>query len=161
MWKRGQESYRGRRSRYVANSFVPRSQGSPQAMKTLVAISLLVMLCLLDLGCATHRMYDGEARPKDQVAVIEHPTGPSGVQVTIENVDGRPHDGGHGDTDVLPGRHKVALKVLRGKMMAAQSVSFDARAGHVYRIEAAESLLCSVFDDATGNNVTLPQERAP
>ena len=130
-------------------------------MKTFSAISLLVVLCLLAFGCATHRMYEGEARPKDQVAVIKHPTGPSMVEVTIDNIDGLPHGGWYGDTDILPGRHKVALKVLRGKMMAAQSVSFDAQAGHVYRIEAAESLLCSVFDDATGNNVTLPQQRAP
>jgi hypothetical protein len=130
-------------------------------MKMLSAISLVVLLCLLGLGCATHRMYEGEARPKDQVAVIKHPVGPSMAQVTIDNIDGRSHGGWYGDTDILPGRHKVAIVVQRGKVMATQSLSFDAQAGHVYRIEAAESLMCSIFDEATGNNVTLPQERAP
>jgi hypothetical protein len=63
--------------------------------------------------------------------------------------------------EVLPGRRKVSVLVQTGNMTAADALSFDALAGHVYRIEADKSLLCTIVDDATGANVTLPHDRKP
>jgi hypothetical protein len=113
-----------------------------QAMKKSLALTSS-MLCMIGLvvGCRTTRFYDGDARPKDQVAVIQ----PSGIapfqRVSVAGVDGRTSQLLSRDVEVLPGGHEVEILMEQGNSWARNSVFFDAQAGHVYQVKAAGAIV--------------------
>ena len=101
-------------------------------------------------ACTSARFYEGEAKSRDQVAVIRTGTSMSRGRLLIEEVDGRKEQ--VHEAEVLPGYHSVRVSAMRKGYMympggfAAQaydreqfSVSVRAEAGHTYRIDWSDS----------------------
>src|SRR5262245_5626246 len=114
------------------------------------------VVCMLGLACTTYRFYEGEQRPKDQVAVIKMPTGIFMVQGVSITVDGHAQGTWHGDSEVLPGEHKIDVEMKQGNDLAVTTVSFVAEAGHFYEVKTDTHFRAWIVDEATGADVTIP-----
>jgi hypothetical protein len=60
---------------------------------------------LVITGCSSHRFYEGEALPKDQVATISVAKSWTGHQLVIKSVDGKEYQ--TQTADVRPGYHTI------------------------------------------------------
>ncbi len=89
-------------------------------------VVLLTLGLTLGSGCMTYSLYDGEKRPKEELATLA-----LGVIVEVDGQDLQ-YLTGH-DLLVLPGRHKLGLAGDNGKGFPAACI-FDValKAGHVY-----------------------------
>jgi hypothetical protein len=102
-------------------------------------LSLLVLLCTA--GCGTTRMYYGETRSKDQVAVIQ----PASYVLTcvlqlpgcitvlrVDNDAVRLFDRA---AEILPGIHRVRILRRVGNGWFQTTLVLDAKEGHVYEAD--------------------------
>lgn len=89
-------------------------------------VVLLTLGLALGSGCMTYSLYDGEKRPKEELATLR-----LGVIVEVDGQDLQ-YLSGH-DLLVLPGRHKLGLAGDGGKGSPATCLLDVAlKAGHVY-----------------------------
>lgn len=112
---------------------------------TWLLLTSCLLLPLTSLGCslgAVHRLYEGPALPKSEVATIWAKSGVSIKQVGtwgVGTVSGRREA-----IELLPGRHTVrvrylAVGVFSGRVtrsMWDKALTFDAEAGHEYVVHA-------------------------
>lgn len=112
--------------------------------KQRICLHLMVLLiAVLSAGCSsppkkTVQMYAGAELPKEDVALIQPME-----EASIDFVDGKKL-GGSDSAEVLPGEHKLMIKVSTrtfngatwGWNVGYTEVSFTARAGHVYEVYA-------------------------
>ena len=85
------------------------------------------------------RTYPGPPLPRISVAIVKAKMISWQYTAYIESVDGKPLEGSF-KAEVLPGKHTVVIgaifiRSLGGKMIS-ETVSLDARAGHVYHVRA-------------------------
>lgn len=98
----------------------------------------LILLLSLDLcACATFRAYPGEARDAADVALLR-PTTVRGQEISIEAVDGRALGPLQVRAELLPGTHRVRVRLIlrAGRELAGGSheLEFIAEAGRDYRV---------------------------
>ena len=91
------------------------------------------------VGWGVVRTYSGPPLPRMSVAIIKPKIISWKYTAYIESVDGNPIEGSF-KAEVLPGKHTVVIgaifiRSLGGKMIS-ETISLDARAGHVYRVRA-------------------------
>ena len=95
-------------------------------------------------GCATaKRIYDGERKPRDQVAFIRPLLHDmilfDATSVEIVSVDGRELGLANRDAEVAAGLHTVKLSRRAGTGRATTiDLQLDAKAGHVYECESRQ-----------------------
>ena len=97
-----------------------------------------VLLCC---GCASLQGYDGEKRPRDEVARISGDlriTAGSPVSVLLRQVDGHTLNLSENAVDVLPGQHTLLVDcIIRETSRTARfSVETDVSAGRHYTLRA-------------------------
>lgn len=90
-------------------------------------------------GCATKQAYEGSKLPRESVAIIK-PSTPGLIDLAgILQVDGTKRGFFEEIAEVLPGEHTVLVQVSSGffpvTFYRTKTLSFNARAGHVYRVE--------------------------
>ena len=96
---------------------------------TPVALVIVLTFVAMGQGCGTQRMYEGEARPRDQVARIID------VDSIRTTVNGKSKTYRGGTFEVLPGRQSVAVTNVWGMPFEeTRTVWFHAEAGGTYRI---------------------------
>jgi len=111
----------------------------------------------------THRFYEGEARPRDQIAVITTAKSYTGSQLMIKAVDGKEQPTLTYTAEVLSGYHAIHVHATRPEYLyvpggyvasAFHQDQFDltlhAIAGRTYRLEWGEGeSRYPVFTDIT------------
>ena len=103
-------------------------------------------MALVLAACSSHRFYEGEARPRDEVAMITTAKSYSGRQLIIKEVDGDEQQ--TQTAEVLPGFHRIHVHATKshyvfipGGFVAQEydqdqfDVTLRALAGHTYRLE--------------------------
>ncbi len=85
------------------------------------------------------RAYPGPPLPKMNVAIVKAKMISWRYTAYIQSVDGNPVEGSF-KVELLPGKHTVVIgaifiRSLGGKLIS-ETVSLDARAGHVYHVRA-------------------------
>ena len=118
------------------------------ARRSRSSLTSLLLVGTLVTSCATARMYEGEGRSDDEVAIVEgiwglDPLNPRTVD--IESVDGTPVDGFFTrDVELLPGNHDLHVKAsFKAGYVSTRDegiVSLDARAGGRYAVLANPDL---------------------
>lgn len=123
--------------------------------RRLSTLSLVLLLMAPLSGCGTMKAYDGESRPEEQLAFVIvagrfDKTPFEYRDTTVQEIDGKPVDSSlvFEEIAVLPGPHTVTfhyaewvetllLPPLRTYAEdGAGSLSFEAKAGHMYEIRA-------------------------
>jgi len=112
----------------------------------------LVATALGLAGCATARMYEGEARLAEEVAVI-HASSRLAVlfspnPVYVRSIDGRPVGAATATLVVKPGLHTLVARCRANLIYGStHTVILDADAGVEYRLEsmANPTTRCSVW----------------
>ncbi len=152
---------------------------------------LLILLLLVVSGCtAHHSLYEGPARPQNELAVLFHKTPGLLTKVCSEpelyGVDDRkgstrsrfskkyifnPYVGASFRIKLLPGPHILSVGFLKAKgplmyfPVKDQILKFEAKAGHVYElnIEVPEDFRWNVCvkDIAEKENFCTPTPRNP
>jgi len=100
-------------------------------------------IVLVSAGCMTMQAYTGESRGVQETALL---TETSYHPLYIRSVNGSPVGFFHNKARILPGANYLRVKVLmplgsdvRGVPMIEnyfiQEITFEAKAGHVYRID--------------------------
>ncbi len=88
--------------------------------------------------------YAGPSMPKKSVAIIKSNAFSLRHTAYIESVDGKSVQGCF-KAELLPGKHTVVIGVILTRVLGgnqtSETVSFDARAGHVYHIRAQKGKL--------------------
>ena len=108
-------------------------------MKSISSI-LIPFIALLIASCASVQTYEGDALPKDQVAVIKSTHwGNLVVTAVVREVDGKDMGFSPGDIMVLPGEHVIKIRVTHsmgylGTISAHGTVILHAEAGHTYKV---------------------------
>lgn len=102
-------------------------------------------------ACATARMYEGEARLSEEVAVIESASRLSVLfspnPVYVKSFDGRQVAAGVSELVVEPGEHILVARCRANIIYGStHTVEFVAQAGETYRLESAPNptTRCSV-----------------
>jgi len=148
----------------------------PSRPRRPTALRALLLLVCLTTACATARMYDGEPRPRDEVAVVEGWSGWNpftSIKVEFLEVDGRPVEGAFTrDVELLPGEHELRVDASLGTMPpfplpdreAEVVLTLDARPGAAYETRALRGTLDGVtvwIVDEDGHTVAraLPDVR--
>jgi len=116
-------------------------------------------------GCATKQAYEGSPLPRESVAVIK-PSTPGLVNLAvILQVDGIKRGFFEEIAEVLPGDHTVLVQVSTGffpvTIHRTKTLSFNARAGHVYRVEGKVSggKAIAWIEDETTNEVVAGERQ--
>lgn len=129
--------------------------------KQRICLHLMILLiAALSAGCSspptkTVRMYAGAELAKEDIALLQPME-----QASIDFVDGKKL-GGRDFAEVLPGEHKLMIKVSTrtyngaswGWIVGYTDVSFMARAGHIYEVYAhkeGRAVQAWVVDTQTG-----------
>jgi hypothetical protein len=105
-----------------------------------ILIMLTVFATLYLASCASVQTYEGEALPREQVAVIKSTHwGNLVVTAVVREVDGKDMGVSPGNITVLPGEHVVKIRVSHsmgylGTISAHGTVLLNAEAGHTYRV---------------------------
>lgn len=99
-------------------------------VKRLVVLLGFLLVC----GCGMTRMYEGPARHREEVAVIQ---GTKGVlsHVSILRVDDRAVGLTDSSAEILPGKHRVRLHRSKGNTWTQGSLEFEAKGGHTYQAD--------------------------
>lgn len=102
-------------------------------------------------ACATARMYEGEARLSEDVAVIRSASRLSVLfspnPVYVQSIDGRPVAAGVSELVVEPGEHVLVTRCRANLIYGStHTVDLVAQAGETYRLEstANPTKRCSV-----------------
>ncbi len=128
-----------------------------------ISLIIFLLICILATGCGTIKMYGGPELTKDRVAVIKSckflscgglSLGPS-AETSIQSANGKSASGLGDDIAVLPGYYtlQVCVKVLPPYWQCGGSISFNAAAGHVYRVLGVAADRIRIVDAETGDVV--------
>ena len=154
--------------------------GPPGARQTILAVASLTLILT---GCAsrTVHLYDGAARPSNEVAILETPTATlnvCGFSAFYRGFESRVRQIGGADINsrsvaILPGEHKALVEVRRAvpfapSIVEGKPIEFFAEAGHRYAIGATrtiddaenEEIWVWVYESTTGKTVSgdLPSD---
>ena len=137
-------------------------------MKTRVALSqLIVVLVIVAVsGCVsvrTYQAYEGETLPKSQIAILRETKNFYLIyfcKTDLRTIDEKDVNWA-GLVEMLPGPHKVSFRleyVSYGTEYRRGSFEFQAKAGHVYKLDVAKCtsippLQAWIEDETTGKVV--------
>ena len=142
-----------------------RSKLDPDRAQAWSSRALLWLLLLpLATGCATAQMYDGESRPRGEVAVVEGHSGfdpLNPLSISFEQVDDVEVTGLFTrDVELLPGAHTLVVdaKFSKGFLTRREerTIKLDAEAGGAYEVFAWPASVAGLevwVSDASGATV--------
>jgi len=112
-------------------------------------------------GCATKQAYEGSKLPRESVAVIKDSFGVIDGAGILQ-VDGKKRGFFDKIVEVLPGEHTLVVQVHSAGVARNKALTFNARAGHVYRVDGKVSRGNAIawIEDETTNEV-VAGERTP
>ncbi len=140
-----------------------------------IKVALIICLLLAIVGCVptTVKMYEGPALPPEETATIKgswHYNVVSNTSIIILKADGK---FAHITTDpieVLPGEHEITVRIEHGNLatgwgwmtLPSQTLSFQAEAGRVYRVDGSFFKgHIWVVDETTGVEVAAHRPERP
>jgi hypothetical protein len=105
------------------------------------AAPLIAFMAFVCSGCLTASMYEGERRPRDEVARITgDPRVTAGTPVTVilRQVDGRALSIGQSAVNVLPGTHTLLVdcRIAETSSVTRHTIEAEVSAGASYRLVA-------------------------
>jgi hypothetical protein len=108
------------------------------------------------------QLYTGDRLPKEEVAIIKPNMEGWFRNTWISEIDGKPVGITNKKVEVLPGIHTLRIKVKDSEFaqpvyMGVDTISFEAEAGHVYRVEGKikrVEAVTWVIDEETNAPVT-------
>jgi hypothetical protein len=115
-----------------------------QRVALLLFLSILVSAAVS--GCAsirTYQAYEGETLPKSKIAILRETNKfyvISFCKSDLETIDGKDVNSA-GLVEMLPGPHKVTFRleyITWGSEYRQGSFEFQAKAGHVYKLDVAK-----------------------
>ena len=115
-----------------------------QRVALLLFLSILVSAAVS--GCAsirTYQAYEGETLPKGKIAILRETNKfyvISFCKSDLETIDGKDVNSA-GLVEMLPGPHKVTFRleyITWGSEYRQGSFEFQAKAGHVYKLDVAK-----------------------
>ena len=118
-------------------------------------------------GCTTKQAYEGSKLPRESVAVIKPTTGAidQTIIVQVDGVAGKTRVIAEEIFEVLPGDHTVVIRAISGWFPVystrERTLSFNARAGHVYRVEGKvrDGKAIVWIEDETTNEVVAGERQ--
>ena len=113
-------------------------------------------------SCQTMQLYTGDRLPKEEVAIIKPNMEGWFRNTWISEIDGKPVGITNTKVEVLPGVHTLRIKVKDSEFalpvyMGVDTISFEAEAGHVYRVDGRikrVEAVTWVIDEETNAPVT-------
>jgi len=120
------------------------SDNGAQRVALLLFLSILVSAAVS--GCAsirTFQAYEGETLPKSKIAILRETKkfyAISFCKSDLETIDGKDVNSA-GLVEMLPGPHKVTFRleyITWGSEYRQGSFEFQAKAGHVYKLDVAK-----------------------
>ncbi len=123
---------------------------------------ILLIVSIFLNGCGTMQLYTGDRLPKGEVAIIKTNMDSWLRNTWISEIDGKPVGIMNTKVEVLPGVHTLRIKVKDSEFaqpvyMGVDTISFEAEAGHVYRVDGKikrVEAVTWVIDEATNAPVT-------
>jgi len=101
-----------------------------------LTIACLAIAAMLVQGCGTMQAYEGPRKAAHEVAVLRTNIGePALDAVWVGRLDGRRLDLAYAELEVAPGLHSAQVLIKRGFVTRSDDLSFDAKAGHHYRVK--------------------------
>jgi hypothetical protein len=128
----------------------------------IFSIILIHFIAMLLASCATVKTYEGETLPRDQLAVIKSSYWNHLIDtIVVIEVDGKSVGFSPGDIIILPGEHKVKVRVNSGAGIVSYSGTITmvlyAEAGHAYKVDGkisgGEYLWAWILDEDTSKIV--------
>jgi len=121
----------------------------------MLFIACLAIAAMLVEGCGTMQAYDGPKKPASEIAVIKTNIGELALDaVWVGQLDGKRLDLAYAELEIAPGPHQAQILIKRGFVTRGIPASFDAKAGHTYRIKGDFHLGKTwVLDEGTGELV--------
>jgi len=115
----------------------------------------LALVAMLVQGCGTMQAYEGPRKPANEIAVIKTNVGELALDTAwVGKLDGRSLVLAYAELEVAPGSHSAQILIKRGFLTRSESFSFDAKAGHTYRVKGDFHLgKAWVTDERTGELV--------
>lgn len=99
--------------------------------------ALVVLACLLAVGCGARQMYPGDPLPREDVAVLEGSRTIDGVRIYFAGEDGNGNEFAASRIEIRPGRREIRVHFTTPESNFVGGylpVQFEARGGHSYRV---------------------------
>ena len=117
-----------------------------------MAVALVLSAC----GGAV-QTYEGSKKAAHEVAILRTNVGELTMTTTwVTRVDGKELVVAYTEIELLPGPHTLVINLTGGVLRAAATVSLDAKAGRIYRLQGTVhrgNFLAWIVDQGTGEVV--------
>ena len=119
------------------------------------SIACLAILAAQLVGCGTVQTYEGPKKATHEVALVKTNIGQAALDaVWVGRLDGKELVLAYSELELAPGSHATQILIKRGFLTRSKAISFDAKAGHTYRVSGEfNSGTAWLVDEGTGELV--------